>query len=82
MGWKKGPLPPDTYYWGGVVPTDLAPGSGFYFADFHGDHVKVDVLEKDGGYYRRTIRTLKPDEVAWYNNALDLPPTGAKSREG
>jgi hypothetical protein len=103
MGWKKGPLPPGTYHWGGVVPIcpacrgtgykiytpDRCPDcsgtgaevtSGFYFADFHGDHVKVDVLEKDGDYHKRTIRTLKPDEVAWYNNALDLPPTGAKGR--
>jgi hypothetical protein len=76
MGWKKGPLPPDTYYWGGVVPTDH-DGTGFFFADFHGDHVVAQGVGNPP-----QDRTLKPDEVAWYNNALDLPPTGAKSREG
>jgi hypothetical protein len=98
MGWKKGPLPPDTYHWGGVVPIcpacrgtgykiytpDRCPDcsgtgaevtSGFYFADFKGDHVTMNPGTD-------TERDLKPDEVAWYNNALDLPPTGAKSRVG
>jgi hypothetical protein len=74
MGWKKGPLPPDTWMWGAVVPTDH-DGSGFFFADFHGNAVTMS----PGTKY---ARTLKPEEVAWYNNALDLPPTGAKSRVG
>ncbi len=67
MSWKKGPLPPDTYQWGGVVPTDHK-GSGFYFADFHGDHVQCFSGKDSKG------RRLNADEVAWYNNALELPP--------
>jgi hypothetical protein len=62
MAWQKGPLPPDTYGWGGVVPFDFkAPG--FFFADFAGDHV---VTCPDG-------RVLQPHEVAQYDNSLALP---------
>jgi len=58
--WKKGPLPPNTWHWGGVV---VHPGgSGFRFADFHGDHV----LLTDG-------TRVEPHEVAFYNNALTYP---------
>lgn len=64
MAWKTGPLPASTYFWGGVVP--VGESSGFYFADFCGDHVK---LCPDG-------RVLKPEEVAFYNNCLELPPFG------
>lgn len=63
MAWQTGPLPPDTYNWGGVVPVG-DESTGFYFADFHGDHVKVC---PDG-------RALKADEVAFYDNSLTLPP--------
>ncbi len=66
-GWRKGPLPPDTYFWGGAVPFDHE-GDGFYFADFGGDHVTLD-----------TGRVLKAHEVAWYNNDLGLPPNNSKS---
>ena len=65
-GWKAGPLPPNTWNWGGVVPKGEDTGSGFYFADFHGDHVVLVGIEP--------VRTLKADEVAYYNNALCLPP--------
>ena len=69
MAWQKGPLPPGTYYWGGVVPFDHK-GTGFYFAEFFGDHVVMNPFDaKDG-------RRLEPHEVLWWNNALDLPPTG------
>lgn len=73
MGWKQGPLPPGTWNWGGVVPRGEEP-SGFYFADFCGDHVVV----QDGGGPGTPIphRVLKPEDVAWYNNSLDLPPSG------
>jgi hypothetical protein len=64
MGWRKGPLPPGTWDWGGVVPHGEDMGRGFYFADFHGDHVK---LVRDG-------RRLEPHEIKWWNNALSLPP--------
>ncbi len=65
MVWKSGPLPPDTWNWGGVVPKGEPTGGGFYFADFCGDHVKV----KSG-----PERILKPEEVALFDNGLTLPP--------
>lgn len=71
-GWKKGPMPPDTWGWGGVVPVGLG-GSGFFFADFQGDHVEVIGDEQS--------HQLKAHEVVWYNNSLGLPPT-ATSRTG
>ncbi len=61
--WRPGPLPPNTWMWGGVVPKGET-GSGFYFADFQGDTVKT---VPDG-------RVLKADEVAYYDNGLELPP--------
>lgn len=69
MTWKRGPLPPDTYHWGGVVPVSEKLCSGFYFADFCGDHVRV----VDGSKYEDQC-ILKADEVAWYDNSLELPP--------
>lgn len=69
--WQKGPLPPNTYMWGGVVPTDHK-GSGFFFADFCGDTVKIFAGKGTGSGHSRV---LKADEVAWYNNCLDLPPS-------
>lgn len=66
MAWKKGPLPADTYNWGGVVPVGEDTGGGFLFADFQGDHVLVI-----GG---RLPRVLKADQVAIYDNSLELPP--------
>lgn len=65
MAWKKGPLPKDTWNWGGVVPVGEEQGGGFYFADFCGDHVEV-VGDKP--------TTLKADQVAYYDNCLELPP--------
>lgn len=62
-GWNKGPLPPDTYDWGGVVLKDQG-GQGFFFADFCGDHVK---LCPDG-------RRIEPDEIDQWTNCLKLPP--------
>ncbi len=64
MAWQRGPLPKNTYGWGGVVPFDLT--GGFFFADFCGDHVKA---------HSEPERTLKPHEVAWFDNSIqDLPP--------
>lgn len=64
MAWQKGPLPPDTYHWGGVVPVgEDSPYGYFYFADFCGDYVKTC---PEG-------RILKPEEVALFNNCLELP---------
>jgi hypothetical protein len=72
-GWVKGPLPPDSWNFGGVVPLEgvLPNGSlfgGFLFADFRGD--RVIVKGTDG----RADQELKPHEVAWFDNSLTLPP--------
>ena len=74
MAWKTGPLPPDTYGWGGVVLVGQK-GSGFYFADFCGDHVKT--IPGDTEYWRR----VAPHEIALYDNSLEAPP-GVASRVG
>ena len=69
--WQKGPLPPDTWMWGGVTPKGTT--GGFWFADFCGDHVKTVPEGK----------ILKADEIEWWNNCLDLPPqTKGGSRLG
>jgi hypothetical protein len=68
--WHKGPLPPNTYNWGGVVAVGDEGKMGFMFADFGGD--KVTLVGTGSG--RRSDTVLRPDEVAWYNNSLTLPP--------
>lgn len=65
QGWVKGPLPPNTYLWGGVV-VEGGPDTGFFFADFCGDHVKVQGWEKWERY--------EAHQVKWWNNCLSLPP--------
>jgi hypothetical protein len=65
-GWREGPLPKDTYNWGGVVIAG-SEGPGFYFADFRGDHVIA--LGADNG----KDRVLQPHEVKYYNNTITLP---------
>jgi hypothetical protein len=74
MAWQRGPLPKGTWNWGGVVTiamlSESGKSSGFHFADFCGDHVKVETF-KDG---RRGHERVEAHEVAFYNNALDLPP--------
>lgn len=70
LNWKDGPLPPDTWHWGGVVLKEMdGPGKdyGFHFADFRGDHVVINP-------YTEYARTVKPEEVLKYNNTLHLPP--------
>ncbi len=67
MAWQKGPLPPETYGWGGVVPIGVAPSIGFYFADFQGD--KVWAVKENGN-----SEIFPADKVAWYDNSLTLPP--------
>lgn len=63
-GWKKGPLPPDTWYWGGVVREDRDPAHGFEFANFCGDHVLLPMSDN---------KRLEADKVAYYNNSLVFP---------
>lgn len=62
MAWKKGPLPPDTWHWGGVVLVG-EEGYGFYFADFRGDHILIIPGQK----------RVEASDVAWYDNNLELP---------
>lgn len=64
--WKPGPLPPDTYYWGGVVTKEIAGTQGFYFADFRGDHVVI--------LPARPEERVEAKDVLWYDNSLRLPP--------
>lgn len=66
MAWQKGPLPADTYGWGGVVTTAIAGGTGFLFADFRGDHV-VAVGDETGA-------RIEPADVVCFDNSLTLPP--------
>lgn len=61
-GWKPGPLPPETWNWGGVVKKGDDP-QGFYFADFHGDYVVL----------LHNNERLEADQVAFYNNGIKLP---------
>jgi hypothetical protein len=72
MAWKRGPLPPGTYNWGGVVPAGEDTGYGFYFADFCGDHVECYLGDADPRH------RFKAHEIAWYDNGLELPPPEAK----
>jgi hypothetical protein len=77
MAWQSGPLPKDTYGWGGVVPfagviPEFSPGGGFLFADFHGDKVVIC----PGG------KELQPHEVAMFDNCLTLPPDAVGNTPG
>lgn len=67
MAWKRGPMPPDTWHWGGVVTVDrhLMYGAAFLFANFRGDYA-----EAFGG----NCHHLQADEIAWYDNSLTEPP--------
>lgn len=68
MAWQKGPLPPNTWGWGGVVPMG-GPKFGFYFADFCGSHVKL--ISGNPPW-----KELSANEVAWYDNSLTVPQEG------
>ncbi len=70
-GWKEGPLPPNTWNWGGVVEKGEHPHNGFFFADFQGDHALIVVTSSDDS--PTYPMELKADEVGWYNNCLELP---------
>lgn len=66
-GWKEGPMPRDTWGWGGVVLKKYAEYDGFYFADFRGDHAVLVHLDGAGD------ERVEADDVAAYNNLLTLP---------
>lgn len=65
MAWKQGPLPPNTWNYGGIVRAGENPSGGFEFADFQGDHVKV----------LPNGEIIPAEKVGWYDNSLELPPT-------
>lgn len=71
-GWHKGPLPAETWNWGGVVPVGSDPHVGFYFADFQGDHV---LIQKSINGLCVWVR-IQPEEVAYFNNCLSMPLVG------
>lgn len=70
--WKRGPLPFNTWGWGGVVTIINGVSSlpGFFFADFRGDHVILPHNEPNKGDGRR----VELSQVLWYDNSLTLPP--------
>jgi hypothetical protein len=73
MAWQRGPLPNNTWGWGGIVLKGGDSGGGFYFADFRGNHVLIvpDNIRVDAA------------DVDWYDNSLTLPPVeGVKGRVG
>jgi hypothetical protein len=63
--WKRGPMPPDTWWWGAVVIKDETT---FHFADFHGDHV---ILQPSN-------RRIEAKDILLYNNSIHLPPKSYK----
>lgn len=65
MAWQRGPLPPDTWNWGGVVPKGVT--DGFYFADFHGDHCIANPGTPQA-------EVIKAEDVEWYDNSLTIHP--------
>ena len=67
--WKKGPLPEDTFQWGGVVLFEEGKPAegGFMFADFQGDHV---IVTGDDG---KMSKKVYAQEIAFYNNSLTYP---------
>lgn len=66
--WKRGPMPPNTWGWGGVVPKGFESSTGFYFADFKGDHVETVSTG------RMANMRVEAADVVWYTNCLTLPP--------
>lgn len=60
-GWKRGPLPDNTWDWGAVVLVGQR-SNGFYFADFYGKYVLIDIDGKK--------RRIEPVDVLYYNNSL------------
>lgn len=68
--WKKGPLPPGTWHWGGVVLQGDNP-TFFHFADFRGNHAII---------YPGN-RAVGPDEIKFYCNCLEMPPQDEAQEE-
>jgi hypothetical protein len=64
MAWQRGPLPEDTWGFGGVVSREMPPGS-FDFAEFRGGYV----LAID-----ENLRVIPAADVVWYDNSMHAPP--------
>ena len=64
MAWRRGPLPLNTWHWGGVVVRDTPPGY-FHFANFCGDHAKL--VPNDA--------VAEPEDILWFDNGIEEPPT-------
>jgi hypothetical protein len=62
--WRQGPLPPDTYFWGGVVTKEIDGQGTWYWCCFRGDHAMTSDEQR-----------IEADEVVWYNNSINEPPT-------
>jgi hypothetical protein len=63
-GWKVGPPPAGTIWFGGVVLNGEAHLEGFHFADFRGDHVRLDSSKG---------RRVEFKDIAYYTNPILLP---------
>lgn len=63
MAWQKGPLPENTWHWGGVMVVGEGT-SGFHFADFKGDCAEL--------VYGQEKRLVKAEEVAFFDNSLRI----------
>lgn len=65
-GWKPGPMPEGTWFWGAVVLA--GEGNAMHFADFRGDHVllfRADSAEP---------AVVEAAQIRWYDNGLTEPP--------
>lgn len=64
-GWKKGPLPENTYGYGAIVTEGMGcEANGMLFADFRGDRVFVNA---------QVSEPIMADKILLYNNTLALP---------
>lgn len=61
MCWRPGPLPLNTWQYGGVVTAETEPW--FAFADFRGDHAVL----ADG-------TRVEPEDVLLWTNCIEEPP--------
>ena len=68
-GWKPGPLPPETWYWGGVVLNGDTTG-GFILVDVCGNHARVFKSDKPRDEWPR----IEANEIAAFNNSLGPVP--------
>ena len=68
--WREGPLPANTYGWGGIV-TKECPKGIFLYADFCGDYAMIYDSEKGHLITRR----VEACDILLWDNPLTEPPT-------